>query len=384
MQGTSRLPYRVLLSDLDGSDISAEMPYLFHKAGCLVDVYCSSSSWLRKNSYVHTWHRIESLDPKEYAQGLVALLKHEQYDWVVLTNDYALRAVNDTVTDERMALSILPIAQSKDRALIGSKAALSEFSTRNSIQTPPYVIYRSDSDIEKALREIDFPLLLKVDRSGGGRGLHLCKNEEELRLKSNLLTDEERSDLVIQQYIPGTNVASEALYKNGTLLAYTYATIHKNAIDEFGVSISRTYMPAPHMKALLEQIGNAFSLDGFCSYTFMLDESTSTYYLVEADLRTHSWFLLSNQAGVDFSKAIREYLSHTDTPSCLSTPEGTSPILVRHFFREMRWSIAHVDLLEIGRWVLNRDGRWNSIPFHDMRMLFAYVVMYLKKILERT
>ncbi|MBP6869250.1 MAG: ATP-grasp domain-containing protein, partial [Candidatus Pacebacteria bacterium] len=308
MSDASPRPYRVLLSDLDGSDISAEIPYLFAKAGCTVEAFCTADSWLIKGSYTTVWHKTEAKDPESYAKGLVDLLSTHSFDWIVLTNDYALRAINDYITDDELALRILPISNAKNRPLVGSKAALSTLSALHHIPTPPFVVYTSDTDIEQAVDTVGLPLLLKIDRSGGGRGLFFCTNKQMVYDAINTLTEKELHNLVLQKYIVGTNVAVEALYREGKLIAYSHATIHKNAIDEFGVSISRIYSPAPEIKALLSEIGESFSFDGFCSYTFMREKSTGTHFLVEADLRTHAWFVLSQNAGVDFSEGIRTYL----------------------------------------------------------------------------
>ena len=379
MQSAPSPSYRVLLSDLDGSDISAEIPYLFAQAGCSVEVFCSPDSWLLKGSFTNAWHRTDTKDPETYAHELTALLEKHVFDWIILTNDYALRAVNDYINDDSLALSILPISDAKNRPVIGSKAALSILSVANQIPTPPFAIYGNDSDIENIVRTTGFPLLLKIDRSGGGRGLFFCADEKILRERLSTLTQEEKRNLVIQKYITGANVAVEALYKDGRLLAYSHAVIHKNAIDEFGVSISRIYSPAPEMETLLTHIGKTLSFDGFCSYTFMREESTGTHFLVEADLRTHSWFVLSRNAGVDFSTAIRTYLTNAKSP-VQQQDIGSTDVVIRHFFREMRWSLHHADIVEILKWTINMDRRWKSIPFCDPALLFSYFTMYLKKI----
>lgn len=379
MSDASPHPYRVLLSDLDGSDISAEIPYLFTKAGCTVEVFCTADSWLLKGSYTTVWHKTEAKDPKSYAKELVGLLSTHSFDWIVLTNDYALRAINDHVTDDELALRILPISNAKNRPLIGSKAALSTLSALHHISTPPFVVYTSDTDIEQAVDTVGLPLLLKIDRSGGGRGLFFCTDKQMVYKAISTLTKEELHNLVLQKYIVGTNVAVEALYRKGELLAYSHATIHKNAIDEFGVSISRIYSPAPEMRALLREIGKVLSFDGFCSYTFMREKNTGTHFLVEADLRTHAWFMLSQNAGVDFSKAIRTYLLPTNAQILEQSSEHPQ-VLIRHFFREIRWSLQHVNVPEIFAWFISLDGRWKSIPFHDPKLLVAYIHMYIKKL----
>lgn len=370
---------RVLIADFKDADISGEIPFLFHRAGCQIDVYCSPHSWLRKSRYARAWHPAPTNDEKAYVAGLESLTQTQQYDWVVLTDDFALRVLTDHLSDETDALSLLPLTTPKHRAVVGSKAELSRVALEHNLQTPRFVIYESDDAVEQAIEHVPFPMLLKVDRSGGGKGIVRCENAEEMRKAVSTLSPEQRHKLVFQQYIVGDNIAVEALFSGGTIYAYTYAIVTANMEDEFGVSAVRTYQAHAAMHTILSAIGSAIGIRGFCSLTFMRDRVTGEHYLIEADMRPHAWFALSRFAGIDFSTAIQNFLEQNEsTLSQVAIPEQVE---VRHFFRDIRRSIADRNVLEFARWCFNSQGRWRYIPLHDTRLFVATLEAFARSYL---
>mgnify|MGYP001563518002 FL=1 len=357
---------RVLIADFKDSDISGEIPFLFHRAGCHIDVYCSPHSWLRKSRYAHAWYPANTKNEEEYVTGLESLTQSQQYDWVVLTDDFALRVLTDHLSKESDVLSLLPLTTLEHRAVVGSKAELSRVALQHGLRTPRFVLYEGDDAITKAIEHVPFPMLLKVDRSGGGKGIFRCENAQEIEKVVASLSPEQLHKLVFQEYIVGDNIAVEALFKGGVVYAYTYATVTANMEDEFGISAVRIYQRNAAMHATLSAIGSVIGIRGFCSLTFMRDASTGEHYLIEADMRPHAWFALSRFAGVNFSKAIENFIEGNE--STLSQPATPEHIEVRHFLRDVRRTITDRNILELARWCLNSKGRWNYIPLHDTRL----------------
>ncbi len=357
---------RVLIADFKDADISGEIPFLFHRAGCHIDVYCSPHSWLRKSRYARAWYPANTKDEEAYVAGLESLTQSQQYDWVVLTDDFALRVLTDHLSSESDALSLLPLTTLEHRAVVGSKAELSRVALEYNLRTPRFVIYDGDDTVEKALEHVPFPMLLKVDRSGGGKGIFRCENAKELEHIVSTLSPAQRDKLVFQEYIAGDNIAVEALFRGGTVYAYTYATVTANMENEYGVSAVRTYCANEQMLATLSAIGGAIGIRGFSSLTFMRDSITGDHYLIEADMRPHSWFALSRFAGVDFSIAIQNYLRKNDITLC--QPITSQCVEARHFMRDIRRSISEHNVSELLRWLFNSNNRWRHIPLHDTRL----------------
>jgi len=357
-------PYRILLVGYKDGDTSGEIPGLFARSGvCTIESYCSPQSWLLKSRYARAWHPANTEDPTLFIRELVALSRTGSYDWIVFTDDDALRVANDHFGEDEAWM--LPVHDAAYRPLAGSKAALSRLSEAKGLRTPPFAIHDGTSDIRKTATAVPFPLLLKVDRSGGGKGIYYCSDEQSLRKAFSSISPTRRKDLLLQSYIAGENISVEALYRNGALIAAAPAKVVRNMDNEFGVSAVREYAPDTVLEKELERIGKALCFNGFCSFTFMHTPGTKAYYLVEADLRTHAWFSLARFAGVDFSEAIRRYLEGTS--GRVHQPEGT--VRLRHFSRDIIWSVRNGDLRNLLAWATNYQRRWRLVPVHDLHLL---------------
>lgn len=393
---------RVLLSDYRQPDISAEIPFLFHRAGCVVDVYCARNSWLRKNVYHHNWYEAPVGDQSAYVSGLIACTEKQTYDWVVLTEDEAVRLVHDTVWNKVQSTS------NEARLLATSKAEFSKICFAHGILTPSYTIVSVDEYIKEnkdksinkiignGMEEIKLPIVVKVDRSSGGEGVFLCHSHEDV---SRVLCDIQKKNIeknidseqyiVLQEYIKGDNVSCEALFQKGTLLACACSRVTSTTGGEFNVSAGRIYKHDPDVENILHTIGRTFNFDGFYNITFIQDTSSKKLYFIEADMRPNIWFSLTRYAGVDFSKAIKTYIdsnTHENSSEC-SSPLPASVLRVSgqgvpvwHFHRTisnllMNGTIKDI-FLGILPWVMNSKGRWRYMPIYD-RKLFCAVCMYL-------
>lgn len=355
---------RVLITSFANSEVSAEIPFLLKRAGCFVGIYSLKDSWMLKNAYWNEWHPAGET-PETFGEELYALLRREKYDWVICGDDDSLRVVEDSVPDD-LAPQIIPLSKLEHRGLIGSKAGLSRILDRCSIPTPPFAIYRGGTGAEEA-EEVSFPLLLKVDRSGGGRGIFLCKNQDDVAEALKRLPFSKKQNLVFQKYIAGDNISVEALYRKGELIMYAASHVLSTLGNEFSVSSSRRYGRYSELQELLRTIGKSLGFHGFCSFTFMREAATGTYYLVEADLRTHAWFSYSRFAGADFSLGIRRFLGEKDIRFLPWAQDAE----LRYPLRDINRSLVERDWKNIGAWIFNTDGRWKLLPWHDYRMMKA-------------
>ena len=354
---------RVLLCDFRTADISGEIPFLFSKAGCDVEVYCAKNSWLRKNSYAKVWHAADTTSAATYVEGLVSLVRAHAYDWVVLTEDTSLRAAHEYLTDTELRRKILPLSSPANTRLLGSKMALSDLATHHGIRTPRFLAVSKIADIEES--SIPFPVVLKVDKSSGGQGVFLCKTLHDAKLVYEALTEDKRLHLLLQEYISGENIAVEALFKNGALIASATSTVIGTMDGEFGVSCVRDYGSRKDIDEFVERIGTAFLLSGFCNITILRD-SNDHLYLIEADSRPNIWFAAARHVGLDFSEAIRAYLS--DSPVGVPLRNGNGRL--RHFYRDVNRSLEQGDMYNLILWIINSDGRWKCIPWYDMRLFY--------------
>lgn len=360
--------FKVLLADFANSDISAEIPYLFKKAGCLVDIFCNKESWLLKNSQWDKW--VPSPTNEDlYAKQLQQLASSLNYDWIVLADDAALRIMNGATANPVLAKKILPLSKLENRGLLGTKALLSELCEKHGIITPPFAIFNNRTLPNILAQKTGFPLVLKINQSGAGSGVFYCKDEDALVKNLGAITEKDKNNLVFQKYIKGDNIAVEALYKNGSLLAYACSAVVETMGHEFNVSMVRNFHPRPEIEPILSHIGATLGINGFGTLTFIFEKDTQKYFLLEADLRPQTWFRLSKLSGVDFSQGIQNYLNNT---TALIRPAHPGKI-IRHFNRELSLHIKQNNFGGLFKWLTNIGGRWKSVPWYDKKLLWNTV-----------
>lgn len=362
--------YRVLLTDCRNSEVSSEIPYLFHKAGALVDVYCSKKSWLRKNSHWDNLIDTNNASPREYVKQLKIFVESGKYDWIVLVDEAATNLVHREMGDDALALKLLPISDLRKREVLGSKAGLSLLCQDQNILTPAFAIYTESFDLSALASKVSYPLLIKVDISKAGYGVFYCDDEIAVRKKLSELTDSQKENLVFQKYIHGETISVEAIYREGELCGYACSKSLRTVGNEFNVTLDRVYLECTKIEDDLQNAGRALSINGFASMTYLLSKEDGLFYLVEADLRANVWFRLAECAGVDFSQAIRNYLSKNGeiVRPHFGVAGDSTPAVASYFSRAIIWALRRGNMAEIIKWVCNVDGRWRCIPLYDSKL----------------
>ncbi len=363
------MKYWVLLVDYKNSEVSSEIPYLFHRAGAVVDVYCSNKSWLKNNKYWAVWHDSHDESPEKFASQLEALVTVGDYDRVILTDESALHIMNNEIKDEVLATKILPVTNLNNRIMLGSKSGLSILCQTYGIQTPQFVIYADDLNLNATFEKIGFPLLLKIDFSGGGRGVFLCNTAVEAQEKIASLSETQKNNLLIQAYIPGETIGVEAIFDAGELRGYVCSKVVHTSGSAFAVSVEREYFVCPELESIIQAAGNALTIHGLASMTYLQHAETKEFYLVEADLRANAWFRLAEFAGMDFSEALRNCFVQKKE---LLRPTATG-IFICIFSRHIMWSLRNFKVIEISKWIFNVGGRWRFIPWYDKKLLYANI-----------
>lgn len=370
---------KILLAGYKDTDVSGQIPELFKRAGCTVEVMCGSNSWLIKNKYWDKWHKIDNKNSEIYTLTLEKLVCEQNYDWVVLTDDECIRVLSERITDPVLFQKILPMQKNEHKIFLGSKFGFSKICQKYNIPSPAFVIYDGSADLLVATKHLCYPILLKVDKSGGGNGVFLAQDALELLRLFNELSVEQKNNLVFQEYIVGDNISVEALFKNGKIIGFASSKILHNVQGEFSVSRVREFTSAHAVTPILSQLAEVLGLNGFASITFIRSNETETFYLIEADLRPHGWFYLDKIVGVDFSQLIKQYLA----ADLASAPiiVNTKPEIIKYFLRDIKWAVSERSFVTILHWIINKDNCWRFVPWHDQKLFRAMVVEVFKHLI---
>ncbi len=371
---------KVLLIDYRGSEISAEIPFLFRKAGYEVYVFCFPFSWLTKNSYYSQKICKNFQDKDDFLSSLKCEIDRICPDLVVPCDDTTLRLLNENLEKFSLPQSVLPLSSLAHRNIIGSKIGLAEALLETDILQPDFLVLSVKEKIEKDSFGLSFPVLIKLDESSGGKGVYYAGSFEELEKKVNDLKKNHAS-MLLQEYIQGDNIAVECLFREGKLLTFSYSKVIETVGGEFGVSTKRLYLNLPCIEETLLEIGEKMFLHGFASMTFIKEDKTEKHFLVEIDTRPQAWFRIAKKAGVDFVLPLKHFFNtHEVGMEKMFTKE---PVTLFHFRRSFFEALRNRKISEILSWVLGREGRWSSIPFYDPKLLLWTFASILKLCLRK-
>ncbi len=372
---------RVLIADIENWDSLVGVPHLFKRAGCRVDVFCSRDSWLIANNAYDTWYDSAGASDVQYIEHLTAVAEAGQYDWIVCADDHSVRLAGLRATDP-LIRSFLPIRNNEALDLLGSKTALSRLCTRFGVRTPAYAIVSSGTELTAALAGFAFPAVLKIDRSAGGNGVFFCADREAaIRTYAKI---GEGTTVILQAYVEGDNIAVESLFRDGELVMYASSRVVATIGGEFGPSCERAYFRDPALEIFVAEVGRKFGVHGFSSMTFM--RRAETYFLIEADMRLQAWYAPARHAGVDFSDGIRTFIFGERDAHASRVFKKENATTLYLFPRDIMRAVHDGDTRSLFRWMLLRDGRWRSVPWHDpiqLCVLFVRGVPYAVKVFLR-
>ena len=347
---------------------------MLKNAGCVVDIYAAPGSWVLANSSYDWWIEA-SADEALFTSELLRFLEHHanDYQWIIPGDDIIIRQLNDFITSESLFKKVMPITKIENRALLGSKAGLSELCKQYNIKTPKYLIYEDGFTVDSIAGYVGFPMMVKEDESEGGYGVFRCNDKDELQARLSGITN--KNNLVFQQLIIGEDINTEALYKNGILMVYNHS-LRLKTIGSFGISTKRVFYQNDEIAGVLADMGDKLGLSGFGNIVFIQDKITHEYYLIEIDMRPNSWMYYGKFTGNDFTQAIRNIIND-DLVLLKPDPEKSrKKLIIGIYKKDVYRCITTKDVSGLFCWLTNRNGCWRYIPLYDKK-LFRAVNRYL-------
>lgn len=135
------------------------------------------------------------------------------------------------IVDEfrREGLPIVGATQNAAR-LESSKAFAKQFMQRAGIPTARAIAVNTDAEAAEALRQFDYPVVLKADGLAAGKGVLIAQDEEEAtRAIPQLLAPGQQ--LLIEEFLTGEEVSFIVLSDGTTFLAFDASQDHKAIYD---------------------------------------------------------------------------------------------------------------------------------------------------------
>ena len=335
------------------------LPHLLSRAGFQVDVV-TNSHLLRLSKFVRDVH-VAPLGTSviDFCYNHIRA-REKAYDWVIATDDGTLAEIVDLELRTGQISNLLPILPGGNRQHLFSKIGLSHVLLAAGIKTPDFRVANSCIEAINAAKEIGYPILAKVDSSGGGLGVYECDNDAKILELQRLFSQ----PVLIQKKIFGSLLDLSAIYLGAELVHFSYSKI-EHTLGRFGPSVQRTYYPSPLVeRAIFDELaalGKVLGANGFVNISCIDDADGSGRYYIEADMRPNVWIDYSVFYGEDPAPKIQDWFSSKISltkENVAYRSNANMPLMIAHFLR--------LNILEI---LINRYNVWKFIPFADSRLV---------------
>lgn len=331
------------------------LPSLLSRAGFAVDLLTTSSGVSHKS-------KIDNLEIFKSEKQLIdklSIIDLDQYALIINSDDDILTAIKNSHLTDIKKLKLLPIVAMSDAIHLHSKIALSQILESNNISTPKFNIAKSPGELLTLANNLGFPVMIKVDQSGGGFGVYSCENENEITRLSRFSL---KYPLLIQKKVEGKLADLSGFYQNGELIHFSYSEFEKCIHGPYGPSVVRTYydlasLPS-QIQTELKQIGRVLGIDGFTNISCLINSDRSERHYIEVDLRPTIWCDYAKYLGCDPAKALEFYFDNGQIPVVFSKSQAIPPKVIAHYMR--------LNLLEL---LLNRYGVWSYLDDASLFLL---------------
>lgn len=327
-----------------------------NRAGFIVDVL-SIHAGFKKHRLVR--QHVLARDDASFLAAATDMIRHP-YALVVPCDDPTLgRIMRSGLTDAQKSV-LLPVMSSDDFIHIYSKIGLSQILRKHGIPTPDFRAARDRHELEAAIRELGYPVFVKIDASSGGLGIFEATHDAEARALAGGIAP---YPVLVQKRVPGVTVSMEAFYRQGRLVHFAYS-MQQGRTSEFGPTSIRRYVPRAGLEQgvfeQLDALGGALGADGFVNIGSIRSDIDGDLYFFEADMRPNLWINHPRHFGDDPAGAIRQCFStgtHFDPPC----PPVSGDTLLPHALR-----LGATDLM------LNRHQVWRYLPSDFVYITLRY------------
>ncbi len=281
---------------------------------------------------------------------------------VVPCEDSLVRQVRDAGIDDATKCRLIPVTGPEHLGHVGSKVGLARALAGAGVSAPRFTVVESAAGLVDACDTLGYPLMVKVDESGGGQGVFECHSTAEARALSMRCLP---LPLLVQEWIDGELLDLSGFFRAGRPVHFVHAQFISTVGGRFGPSKVRRYTPLAnldwHLCDSLSALSAALGLDGFANIS-ALRRRDGRLSFIEADLRPNVWVEATRLFGDDPAPAIRAAFAQG---RCRARPRRrVSPRTVDlpYPFRLRAWEV-----------LCNRHGVWRTLGEHDPLDLLRHV-----------
>lgn len=284
--------------------------------------------------------------PDIFVEHILKQIKNNNYDAIITVRDDAtlLLAKNKEIFSQHVNIAvadyeIVSIGRDKSQTI---KAALN-----SDIPCPKTYFPEKPDDLLQLKDKLDYPLLIKPNKSSGSRGIKVVNSFEEL------LTEYEKvystfGPALLQEFIPyGGAYGVSMLFNKGEPKAiFTHKRLRQYP-ESGGPSTLRESVRYPEIEEYATRLLKNINWHGVAMVEFRIDARTNEPKLMEVNPRFWGSLQLAIYSGVDFPYLLYELAMNGDV----------EPVFEYKVGAKVRWLLPG-DIL----WFLSTPNKLQSLP----------------------
>jgi predicted ATP-grasp superfamily ATP-dependent carboligase len=268
-------------------------------------------------------------DLEEYRKALEHILTEHKIDILFPSSDHDMEGIMELINHGWQPNVKMFRPDYETYRILSDKLALNLELTKKGFLVPK--IFSSNASLQ-------FPVVVKPTREGGGKGVYIVQNEQELCLKLADIRARFGSSYVIQEYIPG-GVGSVYMVvlvygQDGKIYGESVTQSHRTFYTWGAGGTAGTIINEPEAAELAQNMIE--SLGGWVgpiNLEFKRHAENRQFYLMEANCRLNGYSYLNTMNGLNFPKAMYELLVRGSTAP-LSYKQLSHPVNFVYGLRE--------------------------------------------------
>ncbi|MES2961968.1 MAG: ATP-grasp domain-containing protein [Pseudomonadota bacterium] len=344
------------------------MPALLNRAGFNVDAI-TTCSFLEESKFISNFEH--SFIPQDLVK-MVMQKNLDTYDCIVVCDDLTLENILNSDLSSEQKLRLLPVQNLENFTHLFSKIGLSKILSEAGVRTPEFLVAQTQDEAVSAAEKLQYPVMIKVDSSGGGRGVFECKNSGDVKkIEARFF----KLPLLVQKKIKGIELDLSGFYRDGKLIYFTYSKIEKVYQNKFGPSSLRTYQQLCNIDSSvfveMQKLGEVLGANGFVTISCIKSAIDGKKYFIEADMRPNSWVEFGKFLGDDPAPRISNWFLNGEIMQYPLPINNDYPakLILPYYLR--------LSALEI---LFNRYSVWKYLPLHDRRLLIKVMAVEVFKL----
>lgn len=226
-----------------------------------------------------------------FLDGLDEYCAAHRIDWIVPADLPATLMVAKG-RDRLRSARLFPVAEPSLIEMWNDKATFGALLLRLGLPTPPFWLLSSPTELPPP--SLPFPLMVKPPRGEGGKGVQRFDRRTDLLDALPGLGARLGWPLLLQEYIPGTDIDLSALADRGRIAAWTIQRRAPGGIDLL------EFVEHPRVLEIGSELIRRTGFHGLVHFDLRLDERTGEPMLIEANPRFWSSIRHSMWMGVNF------------------------------------------------------------------------------------